>query len=316
MIAATEWPGPDRPFCSGLAPHVGFLWASGKQCGVSRRFSAMLQPSPGRSWLLKPRRLNYIVLVAFGRQVYAATAQALAALSNDAAQTLLYKHLGGGNGGGMMGAVEAMTGSADEAVGALIAELVVQQNQLRHSAPTRHVFDSRVNDLQRWLFHDGLSVDHEGHLVTVGAAVEEATGIRDQILEELTASGLDADHALERALNEAVQAFRSNPPDFNESTTKVRIALETVARRAAPAIAGRRGIPAPADTWGSSLTFLRISAQLITLQEEQTLAAVYTLISPGAHRPTGLTDEEWARLARTFALSATYFLLRKYRTAP
>jgi hypothetical protein len=205
--------------------------------------------------------LDYIGDMAFGRQVYAASAQVLGALSNDAAQTLLYKHLGIGNldarrqsdlppgksscrralDPGMMGFIAVMTGSADEAVGALIAELVTQH----HSAPTRHVFDTRVRDLQRWLFHDGLSTNDEGRLVALAAAVEEATGVRDDVFEELTASRLDADHALERALNEAAEAFRSEPPDFNESTTKVRIALETVARRVAPAIAARRGIPPP-----------------------------------------------------------------------
>jgi hypothetical protein len=216
----------------------------------------------------------------------------------------------------MMGFIAVMTGSVDEAVGALIAELVTEQNQLRHNAPTRHVFDRRVQDLQRWLFHDGWETNNEGRLVAVAAAVEETTGVRDDIFEELTASALDGDHALERALSEAAEAFRSEPPDFNESTTKVRIALETVVRRAAPAIAARRGLPAPQDTWGATLGFLRLSAQILTLQEEQALASMYTLISPGAHRPIGLTEEEWARLARTFALSATYFLLRKYRTAP
>ena len=254
--------------------------------------------------------------MAFGRQVYAATAQALGALSNDAARTLLYKHLGVENPDtGMMAHVGIMTESGDDAVGGLIAELVAHRNQLRHNAPTRHVFDSRVEDLARWLFHDGWSVD-DGRLVALGAAVEEATGVRDLVLVELAASGLDADHALERAVTEAAQAFRSDPPDFNESTTKVRIALETVARRAAPAIAVRRGIPPPADTWGGALAFLRLNAQLMTVHEEQAVSSVYTLISPGAHRPTGLTDEEWARLARTFALSAAYFLIRKYGTAP
>lgn len=204
---------------------------------------------------------------------------------------------------------------ADESVASLIAELVEQRNQLRHNAPTRHVFDTRVRDLERWLFHDGLSVD-DGRLVALAAAVEEATGVRDLLLDELAASGLDVDRALERAVNDAAQAFRSEPPDFNESTTKVRIALETVARRAAPALAARSGIAPPADSWGAALAFLRLNGGLLTVQEEQALSAVYTLISPGAHRPTGLTDEEWARLARTFALSATYFLIRKYRTAP
>lgn len=162
----------------------------------------------------------------------------------------------------------------------------------------------------------GWSIDESGRLVPVDAAVEEATGVRDLLADELVASGLDGDNALRGALNDAAQAFRSTPPDFNESTTKVRIVLETIARRVGPAIANRQGVAPPADTWGAALAFLRTTAMLISVQEEQTVASMYTLISPGAHRPTGLTDEEWARLARTFALSAAYFLLRKYRTAP
>jgi len=82
--------------------------------------------------------------------------------------------------------------------------------------------------IERWLFHDGLSVN-DSRLVALAPAVEKATGIRDRLLEELAASGLDADRALDRALNEAAEAFRSQPPDSNESTTKVRIALETAA---------------------------------------------------------------------------------------
>ena len=59
--------------------------------------------------------------------------------------------------------------------------------------------------------------------------MEEATGIRDRLLEELAASGLDADPALDRALNEAAEAFRSQAPDFNESTTTVRIGSGAIA---------------------------------------------------------------------------------------
>jgi hypothetical protein len=38
-------------------------------------------------------------------------------------------------------------------------------------------------------------------------------------------------------------------------------------------------LAAPADTWGSALAFLRMTAQLMTIQEEQALSAVCTLIS-------------------------------------
>jgi hypothetical protein len=46
------------------------------------------------------------------------------------------------------------------------------------------------------------------------------------------------------------------------------------------------------------------------------LARVYTFISPGAHTPTGVTQEEWARLARTFGLGACFFLVKKHQAFP
>ena len=105
------------------------------------------------------------------------------------------------------------------------------------------------------------------------------------------------------------------PPDYNDSTTKVRIALETTARRAATQRAAAGGAPYPADTWGNALAYLR-NAGVLEVDEEQMLARVYTFISPGAHIPAGVTDEEWARLARTFALSSCYFLLKKHEATP
>ena len=104
------------------------------------------------------------------------------------------------------------------------------------------------------------------------------------------------------------------PPDYNGSTTKVRIALETVARRAAAAVARKKGGGYPNDSWGKALQFLR-SDGVIEAGEEEILARVYTFISPGAHVPKGVTAEEWARLARTFGLSSAYFLLRKYEAS-
>ena len=92
---------------------------------------------------------------------------------------------------------------------------------------------------------------------------------------------------------------------------KARITLETVARRAAAAIAISRGKAPPDDTWGNALAFLR-SEEVVTVTEEKALASVYKLISPGAHLPRGLTDEQWALLARSFSVSGAYFLLHQY----
>lgn len=251
----------------------------------------------------------------FSRQANAAAAQTLAALTQDAAETLLYKHLNAlPLDRGMMGFVHIITGSADEAVRHLLSELIAQRNQLRHSAPTRHVFDSRVADLERWLFHDGWQLDG-GELVPLAAAVEEATGVRDRLLAELAASPLDADHAIEQALNDAAASFNANPPDFNDATVKSRLALETIGRRAATGLAQRRGLQHADDRWGPALLLLR-QGGVIDQDEEQLIARVYTFVSPGAHIPIGVSAEEWARLARTFTLSAAYFLLKRYLAAP
>ena len=127
-------------------------------------------------------------------------------------------------------------------------------------------------------------------------------------------SGLDADGAIKAAIDNSSKDFVAQPPDFNGSITKVRIALETIARRAAAALATKTGKSYPEDSWGKALQFLRL-AGTIEPSEEEILARMYTFISPGAHVPKGVTAEEWARLARTFGLSSAYFLLRKYLAA-
>jgi hypothetical protein len=251
----------------------------------------------------------------FSRQVNAAAAQALAALTQDAAETLLYKHLNALPADrGMMAFLHIIAGSGDPAVRDLLTELIAERNQLRHAAPTRHVFDSRIDDLARWLFHDGWQLE-DGALAPLGAAVEEATGVRDRLLTELAASGLDGDGAIQQALNDAATSFNANPPDFNDSSVKSRLALETIARRGAVALAQRRGLQHGDDRWGPALLLLRQTG-VIDLDEEQLIARIYTFVSPGAHIPIGVSAEEWARLARTFTLSAAYFLVKRHLAAP
>jgi hypothetical protein len=177
----------------------------------------------------------------------------------------------------------------------------------------KHVFKSGIEELERWALHDGWIVEN-GTLVRVTPAAEEATGIRDKFLQDIQTSGLDADSAIKTAVEDSSKNFVAEPPDFNGSTTKVRIALETVARRAAVAVAKKKGGGYLDDSWGKALQFLR-SSGVIEGQEEEILARVYTFVSPGAHVPKGITAEEWARLARTFGLSSAYFLLRKYVAA-
>lgn len=57
------------------------------------------------------------------------------------------------------------------------------------------------------------------------------------------------------------------------------------------------------------LASLRSSGE-ITLEEEKGLASVLGLLSPAAHRPVGIPEDQMTRLGRSFALNMCWFLLK------
>jgi hypothetical protein len=65
-----------------------------------------------------------------------------------------------------------------------------------------------------------------------------------------------------------------------------------------------------ASKWGTVISYLR-TAGLITLEEEKGLAGVYGFVSPGSHRPVGVSEEQMARLGRSLALGMCWFLLKR-----
>ncbi len=250
-------------------------------------------------------------MMIFSHQTRGAIAQVLSTISTEGARTFLYKHLGISERYSFM---LILAEAPPDALRAMLSELLANNKALRSAAPVKHVFDSSIEDLERWALHDGWIVE-EGTLVRVTPATEEATGIRDKFLQDIATSGLDDDSAIKTAAENSSKDFVAQPPDFNGSTTNVRIALETVARRAAMVIEARNSGGVYPEylqyTWGKALLFLRTTG-VIEPQDEEILTRVYTFISPGAHVPKGITEEEWARLARTFGLSSAYFFLRKF----
>jgi len=246
-------------------------------------------------------------MTIFSHQTRGAIAQVLSTVSTSAAETFLYKHL---NIFRVASILPLLISAPPDALMAMLTELLVNNKILYAAAPVKHVFVSGIEELKRWALHDGWIVDGCA-LVRVTPAAEEATGIRDKFLQDIQTSGLDGDGAIKTAIENSSKSFVAEPPDFNDSTTKVRIALETVARRAAASIANKSGGGYQDYQWGKALEFLRTEG-VIEIQDEKILSMVYTFISPGAHVPKGVTAEEWARLARTFGLSSAYFLLRKY----
>jgi len=254
--------------------------------------------------------------MVLGQQTIGSIAQVLAATRLDAVDVLFYKHLGFTTsycGSGMSGFLEALQNADDDAIRPLVGEMVREPDTLRVYASPKYAFDGAWRELQHWLLHDGWTVDG-GALVRLAPAAEEGTGVRDRLLEELQSSGLDPDAAIATCLEDAATDFKAEPPDYNGSITKVRIALETTARRSATQLAAAHKGTYHPDTWGKALEFLR-TIRVLELQEEEILARVYTFISPGAHLPVGVTHEEWARLARTFGIGTCYFVLKKHMAA-
>lgn len=246
----------------------------------------------------------------FSRQTISALGQVLQALTIEAETGLVYKHFGAERDEfqpGLRGTVELLEYSDDDELLALVREAMANRDSVRADAPTKYVFDERHTDLERWLLHDGWTVE-DGDLRRIGAAVEDAVEIRDALLEELEQSNLDLDREIAGRIEQSARDLHSDPPDFNGSGTNARIALETLIRRLAADQAQNRGDPAPRDRWGDALGYLR-QAGFLNQAEEQAFATLYTFVSGAAHVP--LSDEEWARLARTFMLSTCYFILKK-----
>lgn len=250
------------------------------------------------------------------RQALGSVAQLLASLPTDSVDILFFKHLDTPMDNvpyGQVGILDAVQDGTESQLAALVGELVREKSAIRADAGTKYVFDGRWRELERWLLFDGWAVE-EGQLARVSPDAEEETEIREKMWEDLEASGLDEDGAIRQSVENAGAALATETPDYNASITNVRIALETVARRAATQRATDSGTDYEDASWGRALDFLR-NVGVLDQGEEEILARVYTFISPGAHVPAGVTDEEWARLARTFGLSSAYFILKKNRGA-
>jgi hypothetical protein len=245
---------------------------------------------------------------SFGRQIIGAFAQVLAALPQSVVQTVLNKHFDD-----VPWQVDHMKAYFDflmsahlASVESLFVDLLTHAAIFRAYAGQKYVFDASFEEFRGWLAHDGWELKRD-RLMTSLPSIEESTGVRDRLLELLEQSPLDLDGHIRRELDDSVTAFRSNPPDISASTTRVRIALETVARRGAPLLASKLQEPAPVDTWGHAIGYLR-AKDVLNANDEKAITASYTLISPGAHIPKNMSDVEWARVSRTVALSFMYYL--------
>lgn len=244
-------------------------------------------------------------------------AQFLELQETDFVVVLVSKHGIGisiGNGSVLIDLIGCLRSASDEQMLSLVEEIARTNGDLRSRVNPKYRYDERFSDLCRCLQLDGYLL--EGKTLTqTDPSIGDAPPLDDDLLQELRASGLSDAEEIAEKINASSESFRSSPPNYNACLNDVRVALETLARAIATT-QQQADSPAYEKTkWGSVLGFLK-AVGFITQEEEKGLAGVYGFVSPGSHRPVGISEEEMARLGRSLALGMCWFLVKSYRAAP
>ncbi len=222
------------------------------------------------------------------------------------------KHVSLSNGQTLSGLLNIVRGLDDRTLMQVLAEIAATQGDLRVRVTPKYRFDERANDLKRCLLLDGYAVQ-DAKLVQIDPSIGNVAPIEDDLILSLQSSGIPRATEIVTKITDSAQAFRATPPDYNAALVNARVALETLAADIAADVASVQKLACtynPAK-WGEILTFLRSSGE-ITLEEEQGLAGVFRFLSPGAHRPVGITDDQMTRLGRSLALNMCWFLLKNH----
>lgn len=200
----------------------------------------------------------------------------------------------------------------DHSIMLVLAEVVATQGNLRSKVSPKYRFDERMHDLTQCLLLDGYIIEGK-KLVQTDPSIADAAPLEDDLITALQSSGAPSRQEIIGKINASAQAFRAAPPDYNAALVNARVALEALAGDVAHAVASRLQGPATYNTskWGEVIAFLRSSGE-ITLEEERGLAGVFGFLSPGAHRPVGIPEDQMTRLGRSFALNMCWFLLKNH----
>ena len=131
----------------------------------------------------------------------------------------------------------------------------------------------------------------------------------EDLVRELQQSGLPDAEDIVRVLEYSTNHFHDG--DFNGCLNNARVALETLAKSIALALArhsNHAGNFNPAK-WGEVIAWLRKSA-FITEEQECGIAGLFRFLSPGSHTPIG--EEEFARLGHSLSILICYFLVKRF----
>lgn len=234
------------------------------------------------------------------------TAVSVVLLSKHGAQVSLT------NGQLLFGLINALKGINERTLMQILAEVVTTTGDLRARVNPKYRFDERMDDLSKCLLLDGYIIQ-EKKLLQSDPSIADAAPLEDDLIAALQNSGAPRSLDIISRINASSDAFRSTPPDYNASLVNARVALETLAGDIATDIASTISPPPVynASKWGDIIAFLRKTGK-ITMEEEKGLVGVFGFLSPGAHRPIGIPEDQMTRLGRSFALNMCWFLLRNH----
>ncbi|WP_126312616.1 hypothetical protein [Delftia acidovorans] len=198
----------------------------------------------------------------------------------------------------------------DETLLMVLKEIISTPGDLRSKASPKHVFDERMHDLTQCLLIDGY-IAKDKKLLQADPSIADAAPVEDDLITALRGFGTSQRDAIINKINNSGEAFRAASPDYNAALTNARVALEALAVDVAAEVVRQQQITASYNPskWGEVIGFLRTSGE-ITIEEEKGLAGVFGFLSPGAHRPIGIPENQMARLGRSFALNMCWFLLQ------
>lgn len=195
----------------------------------------------------------------------------------------------------------------------IATEAAISDEVVRYPYDNAKGYRQRWDDLIQCLLLDGYTIASD-RLIPVDPAIQGAVAVEDELSSELNESGLQNATEILRLIRLSNEAFLRTPPDYNAALTNVRAALQTLVTGIA--IKRREATPGSFDEskWAQVVAYLRTSA-FISKQDEDGITGVWTFLSPGAHSPVGLSEQEFVRLGRSLALTMMYFLIKRYRAA-
>ncbi len=214
------------------------------------------------------------------------------------------------NGQEIYDILDCIRGENEDLLLQVLDEIARTTGSLRSKISPKYIYDERLEDLVRCLQLDGYLLDNKT-LAQLDPSIGDGEPIEDDLIRELEDSGLTKSDEITRKISESSNLFRATPPNYNACLNDMRVALETLAASIAETRVTATSTPYEPTKWGAVISFLK-SVGFITAEEERGLVGVYGFVSPGSHRPLGITEEQMARLGRSLALGMCWFLVKLY----